>query len=73
MPKPNKVEEPTLEVLTDQLAQLRHDMQTCGFNNYGVKRNTYFSWLNRVEKIHRGLANLPKKKAPTPPPVPVHA
>ncbi len=65
-PAPKK---PTLESLTQELADLRHDMATCGFNSYGVKRPTYFSWLNRAEQIHAGLTKLSSKK-PTPPPVP---
>ncbi len=70
---PPPTPKPTLEELTKQLADLRHDMGTCGYNNYGVKRGTYFSWLNRVETIHKGLEDLQEKAAPTPPPVPVQA
>jgi len=65
MPKPGpQPKQPDLEDLVQQLGELRHDMATCGFNSYGVKRDTYFAWLNRAEQIHSGLLDLSKKPAP---------
>jgi len=65
MAKPNSApKKATLESLTQDLGDLRHDMATCGFNSYGVKRDTYFAWLNRAEQIHSGLLDLSKKPAP---------
>ena len=67
MPKPGpQPKQPDLEDLVQQLGELRHDMATCGFNSYGVKRDTYFAWLNRAEQIHKDLSALVRPAPPVP-------
>jgi len=69
--------EEQLRILTANLEGLHNDMATCGFNSYGIKRNTYFDWLARSEKILKEAQairdGLTAQKAPAPPPPPVPA
>ena len=58
------------------LCDLEHDMKTCGFNSYGVKKSTYYNWCNRIERIRRQFqmereelpAPVVSSQAPPPPP-----
>lgn len=64
-----------MDDLVSELEAFKHEMSTCQFNTYGIKAHTYFAWVRRMEvlcKQARALTELEaKKKAPTPPPVPV--
>lgn len=58
----------TLDELTHLAHDLEHDMRTCGFNTYGVKRNTYYNWCRRIEQLANGLREASEAPAPPPPP-----
>lgn len=54
----------------NQLEELAHDMKTCGFNSYGVKKGTYYNWCNRIDSILNRLHQEAKEAEASPPPPP---
>lgn len=60
----------TFDEILHQAHDLLHEMKTCGYNSYGVKRNTYYNWVRRMENIVGALDEQEGAPLPPPPPTP---